>query len=331
MNLLAASPELYPQKLDLAQQRVLMVRMTQADYRAASFLDDRMLTAETKGRWIALESVLTQAPQIRPKPLHLIFHIGHAGSTLLSRLLEEAADVLALREPLPLRTLAEAFDKSEPNLLRDRAFEAFLNLWSRGYDHTDAVVLKTTSHTARIGAPLLQARPAARAVSLSLAATPSIETLLSAQYSAVDMNLWGEERFGRLKALLRDNEIARPQTFGELAAMTWLAERLTQRDLKARFGEHILHMDFENFLGDMRQSLERVLSHFGLDATRVEAAMQSPALRQYSKKPSQPYSVDRRAQILAETRVRQADEISRAHAWLERVGSNHAAAAELLR
>lgn len=330
MNLLAASPEFYPQKLELGQQRVLMLRMTEADYRAASFLDDRMLSADTTGRWMALESLLLQAPDVQPKPLHFIFHIGHAGSTLLSRMLEEAANVLSLREPLPLRTLAQAFDKPQANLLRDRTFEAFLNLWSRGYAHTNAVVLKTTSNTARIGAQLLEARPGAHAAYLSLAATPSIETLLSSQYSAMDMNVGGGERFERLKTLLQDSKIAQPQTLGELAAMTWLTERLTQADLQERFGMRILHLDFEDFLRDMRASLERVLLHFGLDGDRVESAMQSPVLTQYSKKLSQPYSVNRRTQILTETRVRQAGEISRAHVWLEQMGAQHGAVAALL-
>mgnify|MGYP001549809099 CR=1 FL=1 len=330
MNLLAASPELYPQKLDLAQQRVLMIRMTEHVYRAASFLDDRMLSAETTGHWVALEAVLTLAWQVHAKPMHFIFHTGHVGSTLLSRLLDEAANVLPLREPLPLRTLAEAFDTPRPNLLHDRAFEAFLNLWSRGYANTDAVVLKTTSNTARIGARLLEARPNAQAVYLSLAATASVETLLSGQSSRVDMNVWGGERFDRLKAILRDSEIAKPQTLGELAAMTWLAERLTQQDLSMRFGERILLIDFEDFLDDMRPHLCRVLSHFGLDTSRVEAAMQSPLLTHYSKKPSQPFSAERRKQKLAETRIRQADEISRAHAWLERLSSRHKAVARLL-
>jgi hypothetical protein len=289
-----------------------------------------MLTAETRGRWIELEAVLTQAPQVRCKPLHYIFHIGHAGSTLLSRLLDEAADVLSLREPLPLRTLADAFDEPEPDLLRDRTFEAFLNLWSRGYAETRAVVLKATSNTARIGAQLLDARPDARAVYLSLAAKRSIETLLSGQSSAADINLRGSGRFERLKRMLAEYEIARPQTLGELAAMTWLVERLTSQKLASRFGERLLQLDFEDFLGDMPAHLERALSHFGLDISRVDAALQSSVLTHYSKKPSRPYSTERRAQVLAVTRIRQAEEISRAHIWLEKLATQHKGVADLL-
>lgn len=330
MNLLASSPDIYPQKLDLARQRVLMIRMTQAGYRAASFLDDRMLTAETRGRWIELEAVLTQAPQVRCKPLHYIFHIGHAGSTLLSRLLDEAADVLSLREPLPLRTLADAFDGPGSDLLRDRTFEAFLNLWSRGYAETRAVVLKATSNTARIGAQLLDARPDARAVYLSLAAKRSIETLLSGQSSAADINLWGSGRFERLKRILAEYEIARPQTLGELAAMTWLVERLTCQDLVNRFGERLLQLDFEDLLAEMPTLLERVLLHFGLDISRVGAVLQSQVLTHYSKKPSRPFSAEWRAQVLAVTRIRQAEEISRAHIWLEKLATQHKGVADLL-
>ena len=45
-------------------------------------------------------------------PIHFIFHSGHVGSTLLSRLLEEVPSQLGLREPLPLRSLAELHDRS---------------------------------------------------------------------------------------------------------------------------------------------------------------------------------------------------------------------------
>ena len=91
-------------------------------------------------------------------PLHYILHTGHVGSTLLSRLLDTTGAVLSLREPLPLRTLAEASDVlGQPeSLLSESQFElvldTFIRLWSRGYATTRCVVVKATSAAARVAA-----------------------------------------------------------------------------------------------------------------------------------------------------------------------------------
>ena len=74
--------------------------------------------------------------------INFIFHTGHVGSTLVSRLLDETGPVLSVREPLPLRTLAEAQDtlRAPESLLGEPRFELLLDtlmrLWSRGYPAT---------------------------------------------------------------------------------------------------------------------------------------------------------------------------------------------------
>ena len=40
---LPGSPDIYPQKIDLVLESILLVRFDEAAYRAASFLDDRIL------------------------------------------------------------------------------------------------------------------------------------------------------------------------------------------------------------------------------------------------------------------------------------------------
>ncbi len=82
-----------------------------------------------RGEWLpaaAVEQALAGARDVRA--LHFIFHAGHVGSTLLSRLLDEARGVLSLREPLPLRAIAEHFSPARLELL--------LRLWERGFDGT---------------------------------------------------------------------------------------------------------------------------------------------------------------------------------------------------
>src|SRR5688572_20394838 len=100
------TPEYLPFELDPASGRVALLRMSEADYRAASFLDQRMLRPES----VLIETEwdkLAMPPEAR-RDARYIFHIGNVGSTLISRLLGELPDVFALREPLLLRSFAES-------------------------------------------------------------------------------------------------------------------------------------------------------------------------------------------------------------------------------
>src|SRR5215207_9307069 len=107
--MLPVTPDAYLQNVDLVRGLVLAVRIDAATYRAAAFLDDRILGPSVQGAWIAGSEASAAAGLVHaPRPLHFIFHTGHVGSTLVSRLLDETGSVLGLREPLPLRVLAEA-------------------------------------------------------------------------------------------------------------------------------------------------------------------------------------------------------------------------------
>src|SRR6185295_8073936 len=84
---LSNSPDAYVQKFDLARETALLIQFDANAYRSANFLDDRILGAATKGGWLALGRVVEAARNIDDKrPLHFIFHTGHVGSTLVSRL-----------------------------------------------------------------------------------------------------------------------------------------------------------------------------------------------------------------------------------------------------
>ena len=54
---LAASPDVYLQKVDLARDAALLVQLSESAYRAASFLDDRILASDVKGSWVSLGRV----------------------------------------------------------------------------------------------------------------------------------------------------------------------------------------------------------------------------------------------------------------------------------
>ena len=328
------TPSVYPHRYEPARARVLMIRMREADYRAASFLDDRMLTGETEGAWVPYARAAEAAAALAgAKPLHFIFHLGHVGSTLLSRLLDEIPGVLSLREPLPLRTLAEGPEAG--------ALDTFLRLWSRGFESTRAVVLKATSSAARIAPQLLAARPpgvrgtpstnGARAVYMYLAAEPYLATLLAGENSPLDLKGHEAERTARLAAHLR-TPVPPVTSLGELAALSWLAERMTMAAVMPKFPGRVLALDFGAMLADVGGALARVASHFNLqiDAARLAAAAKSAVLTRYSKAPDYEYTPAFRDEILAQSRRDNADEIAKGLAWLARLGGKHAAVSALL-
>ena len=322
---LLPTPLLYPQKYDAASDALFFQPMDETAYRAASFLDDRILAA---GEWrtaAAVEQAMAQAQAARP--LHLIFHTGHVGSTLLSRLVDETGVVLGLREPLPLRTLAEMHDAHSPAFAPRLGL--FLKLWRRGFAGTHSVVLKATSTGGRLAPELLAASPLSKAVYLNLRAEPYLATLLAGANAMIDLRGFEAERSARLRALVATPWTA--QSIGELAAMSWLAESLTRARALERCGARILPLDFEAMLRDLDATVATVLRHFDIPAPPGFAAGRSPVLTRYSKAPQQfEYSPHVRAQLLAQARREHAGEIRKGLAFLERLAHSEPGVAGLL-
>jgi hypothetical protein len=335
---LSRSPDAYPQKIDLASGRVLVVLFDANTYRQASFLDDRVLGPATQGAWLPLGHV-AQAALARLRPLHFIFHTGHVGSTLVSRLLDATGSVLSLREPLPLRTLADAHDQlgRPDSLLSDAQFDLllglFLRLWSRGYDATQGVVVKATSSAGRLAAPILTASAASRAIYINVPAEPYLATLLAGENSPTDLRGHGPERIRRLQA-----RVATPLaplhalSIGELAALSWLAESWSQREAIARFAGRVVAIDFEAFLANVGEGMAGILGHLGLPADEryLAQAAQSPVLARYAKAPEHAYSPSLRTEVLGNSRRDNHAEIRKGLDWLERLARSDAAAAAIV-
>ncbi|MGE0830264.1 MAG: hypothetical protein AB7O04_13045 [Hyphomonadaceae bacterium] len=338
-DFLATDASHFPQRLEPVQEMIRFIRMGPADYRDASFLDDRILTPQTQGGWVQHGDVERALAKAKPGlPLHFIFHAGHVGSTLISRLLDEAG-ALPLREPQTLRTLAEmndsagAADSLWSDARLDAIFATHIALWRRGFGGERAAILKATSSAARVGEKLLSLAPNARALCLNLKPEPYLATLLAGANSWLDLRGMGAERMRRMTRMLGDAPgHLHALSLGELAAMTWLCETLTQRRLIANTGARTLAIDFDAFLGDVSGSMNRIAAHFmlGADADFGSRAAASGALSRYSKSPDHAYSPQARAQILAETRAAHGGEIRRGLAWLEAVGARHGAAAAAL-
>jgi hypothetical protein len=340
LTLLPRSADAYPQKIELIGMSVLLIRLDAAGYRSASFLDDRILGPTTRGAWLPFARVAEATRSVtRPCPVHFIFHTGHVGSTLVSRLLDETGQVLSLREPLPLRTLAEAGDVlgKADSLLSEAQFDAilgtFLRLWARGYEPVRSVVVKATSSAARLAASILARGEGSRAIYLNVGAEPYLATLLAGQNSPIDLRGHGPERMRRLRS--RTAVPLAPLhalSLGELAAMSWLAESWTQRDALAQFAGTIIALDFDRFLAGVPESMGRILGHLDLphDAAQLAELGRSPALTRYSKAPEYAYTPEVRAEVLRESRRNNRQEIRKGLDWLERLARAEPIVAEIV-
>ncbi len=334
---LANSVDVAVQGFDLVRDRALLVELGAPTYRSASFLDERLLKPGMKAAWVELERVMQAAHNVKLQhPLHFIFHTGHVGSTLVSRLLDETGSVFPLREPAALRHLAETYDVGGriDSLINARGFGillgGFLKLWGRGDAATRAVVLKATSSAGRIAPVLFAQQTSARAIYMNVRVEPYLATLLAGANAALDLRGHGPERFRRLAGYgVTELQPLHQHSRGELAAASWLAETWSQQKALDAAGPRMIAVDFDALLGDIGGEIGRIVRHLGLPhtATYLANVAQSPSLLRYAKAPEHAYSPALRAQILSEARTTHAEEIRKGLAWLDRMRAANASVA----
>jgi hypothetical protein len=335
----ASTPDILVQKFDGLRNAALLVAIDRKTYRAASFLDDRILTAGVQGAWVSHARLAAASGTITNlRPLHFIFHAGHVGSTLISRLLDEAGGVLSLREPILLRQIAEAYDNAgkADSLLSQASFQGLLDLhlrlWGRGYTDTTSVVLKATSSCGRLATAILHRLIPARAIYLNVRAEPYVATLLTGQ-NPMDLRGHAPERMRRLVSYgVGDSPPLHALSVGEVAALSWLVESWSECAALDAGGGRVAAVDFDAFLTNVEDGIGRVVQHLGLpyDPQFAQRAARSPLMTQYAKAPEHAYSPDLRAQVLAQSRSQNAVEIRKGLVWLERIASGHAGAAAVV-
>lgn len=330
----ADDASLLPHMADLANDRLLIALLTEADYRAASFLDQRLLTDHIGREWMAWDA-LPDLGAAAPTPL-FIFHIGHVGSTLVSRLLAEASDMLPLREPMLLRTLAqvaERIDRPEsvwsPELYRQRLAQA-TGWLGRGFAPGQRAMVKASSVITAIAADLTDAD--GRALFLYVPLARYIETILAGEASMAETLAQAPARMARLAAPLPDFPFALWQLPPVTRiAMSWLCEMATAQRTLPRTDPRHLWADFEGVLVDPATALAAQCEHFGLsvDGARIGAALAGPVMRQYSKAPEHGYSPDLRRELQAQAAAENAPAIAEAIAWVEALAARYKSLGDL--
>lgn len=324
---LKLNPDCLLQDLDLANKRGLLVKLSEADYRRASFLDHRVLKPDTAGAWFALPRLLTETKDIQPTlPAHGIFHVSHCGSTLVSRLLAELPGCLPMREPLALLMLAQAERELERPISRldgpgwDALFDLSVRLISRSYRGDQRVVIKFTSACANLLPPFLKHGTGSRALLMYTDLEAWLTTMLRNDAVRENGRYYAPAWLTDFMALTGRHDLKLPAlTDAEQFALNWLTGMLHFERARESAPERTLLLDFEDLLAAPAASLRRLGDFFGLDAARAEELCAGPLMRAYAKNPSKPFDAARRRQELTEARGRLSDEIGKGLALAERL------------
>jgi hypothetical protein len=339
-TVLERSPEIFPHSLDLRSDSVAFVRLNEADFARASFLDARVLgrlTRTLSHPWPQVEAAVAAAGLA--ENCDFIFHIGHVGSTLLSRLLGRSKRILALREPLILRTLAQmAFEREAGNPAWpadewERRTAVFLKLWSRTFRDGQRVCVKATSFASEIAAQLIRRPSAPKALLMALRPESYLATILGGPNSRQEMRILAPSRLARLRQRTGSDEWQLEcVSEGEMIAMGWMCEAMALFAAGQAAPEQVRYLDFDQFLANPAAGLSEAMFHLRgtVDESEVPAMLSAQDLRRYSKAPEHNYDARLRRDVLDQARREHGDEIRRGLVWLDQAASQHSAIRDAL-
>ena len=301
------------QALDPATAIVRLIEMSPEAYRAASFLDDRMLQQPVNARTVAWSEVAAAVPADARHDARWIFHIGHVGSTLIARLLGELDGVLAVREPRLLRDCMAI-----PPVRRRAMMPVVRALFSRTFAADQAALVKATSFVSELAAELVPAGE--RALFLTVDPRSYIATILAGENSLKELKARAGGRLRRLAGRVQ-GLAGTGNSSAHLAAAAWACEMTTlEAAADAMTDRRILWGNFDRQLGDMEGALAELAEFFGFKAPaeRVQAIARGPLMSRYSKALEYDYSPSLRRQLIDRQLAAQGPAIDDALAMLER-------------
>ena len=299
------------QALDRSAGVVRLIAMDRDSYRMASFLDDRMLQRPVDAQTVSWTTVEEAVNAELRTDARWIFHIGHVGSTLLSRLLGELTGVLAVREPRLLRDLAHS-----PSVVRKGYIAAIPKLMSRTFGADEFACVKATSWVSEIAPELVP--PGERA--LLMYATPRnyVASILAGENSVKELHALAPAREERMRERVR--ELAdQSRTDAHAAAAAWACEMASLESAADRMADRaIAWIDFDRTLADVPAALRIAADHFGFDADEIaiRSIATGPLMARYSKALEYDYSPGLRRDLIGQAEREHSRDIESALAML---------------
>jgi hypothetical protein len=283
------------QALDPGAGLVRLIEMNRESYRAASFLDDRMLQQPVNAHVVPWQTVADAISSGERRDARWIFHIGHVGSTLIARLLGEIPNVLSIREPRFLRDLTAV----SPEQRRPMSTAAQA-LFSRTFGPEEFALIKATSFVSEIAPELVPAGK--RALFMYASPRNYVASILAGENSVKELRMLAPVRAQRSAARVSGLD-RREASDAHLAAAAWACEMTAlEAAADAMTDRQVEWADFDRMLGDMPRELGRVADFFGFAASPAElqSIASGPLMGRYSKALEYDYSAELRHELIAE-------------------------------
>jgi hypothetical protein len=316
---IARAPEWLPIEVDATA--VKLVCLNEAAYRAASFLDQRMLSLGYAQQSCTAATLQAAAARLACRAQY-VFHIGHVGSTLISRLIGEHPNFFSLREPALLRTIAtgQSGDSGVPDL------GVALALFSRTWRPSQRAVIKATSFVSELAETILAGADRPSAIFMFAQPLQYLRGILAGPNSRAETRQLAPARLQRLaRRFTQSGWRPEPRSEGEYIAMSWLCEMTALQQAARRAGRQVLWVDFDVFLAAPVAGLEAIFRTLGASAAtaEIEALVGGPLMRQYSKAPEYAYDASLRREVLESADREHQTEIRRGMDWLQKAAAHH--------
>lgn len=316
------SPDYYPLKFD--GSNLLFVRMSRDSYFQSIFtLPNRIVTAGPEQWSVPFSELVELVERAESKwpTASCLFQIGHCGSTLLSRALDQPDTNLVIREPFILRQFAASPAPIEQRQIdyRRRGLQAIWHLLSRQYKPSDKVLIKANVPVNFAIDEIMDIAPEAKGVMLY----SNFDDYLLSILKADERQQWARHVVQELMPQIKKLDAFAHLRFSTLdgaqsAAVLWLSQI---RNFESAMQQHkgLRSLYSQHFYQQPARSLNACSAHLGLGVNREQAdeVVASELFTHHAKLPEQSYSELQRQQEIAQLSKQFTGKISQCHDWLD--------------
>lgn len=300
---IATNPAWYLADYSRWRDRFVFTLLAESQYEDYAFLDGRERNLFRQVEQVAFD-VVDKAFSGEPaeQASAYIFHTGHCGSTLLSRALGQCADVLSIREPLPLRKLAHSARELEDPLgwlspgHWERLKRVVLRALERRFRPGQLPIIKATSTCNNLAEPILASHSGRKAIFLYQTLETTLAGMFRSSINRGDLRKQARYRVQEWHQLTGSRDIRLSKvTDVEVAVLSWAGSMSRLLAVDDQFPGQVMKLDFDDFLKAPGMRLSELSRFLGLDlhSDRIAGAFDR-VVQTYSKKPDQPYSpIDR--------------------------------------
>lgn len=263
--------------LNIELEKFRLLRLNEDFFRATPFLDARILSSESRFVLDDLSNLSNLFPPVNASNSGriYIFHIGHCGSTLLSRALSLSMDMLPLREPVPLKMLADLLrdlhqatsmlTTDDWRLLADSMVTAF----SRTFRDSQLVAIKASRTCNNLINTFIESQKDIRVLLLHLSLNSYLAVMLARSGISADVRIQAVSRIKDWMNIPGCEQLRLSQLEPiQLIVLAWLTNMYQMQTAARKLNKNVLCLDFDAFLSGPNSHLEEICQFFGLESER---------------------------------------------------------------